>query len=272
MYNFKRSIIKVSLLFVPLSVILYLCVTKYLVIAGLLSIIYGLFLLNIAVRRKFYALVPNVLRDSNRNYCELVFGSTSAWSHYNLRSVDAAQEKDKVLSFAFYRRSLIASKLILLRYHSYLKGGGKVVLHLEKEQKHGSVESLSPADIVYLHPVTISILGIQGLQKRMKFPLFHYPRYICGFILNSIPIFRSTSFSRVKNSKPDDWTLSPDVEGKWSDTILWIYRFCCDRDIEFEVKFIVSRSGTVGCKKFYGEVLERNLNNLGITNSRICLV
>ncbi|MCG6191502.1 hypothetical protein [Maribellus maritimus] len=129
---------------------------------------------------------PNVFTDTRRNFEYLLLGSTKMWRNIDVNSYNQ-NGKNKILSFAFYKRSLYADSFILRRMFSYLRENGTVLITIDlDDEKHYSKETLSYADLRMLHPITLRIRKFKFERIMVKYPLIFYPVFSFGYLFNKL--------------------------------------------------------------------------------------
>jgi hypothetical protein len=136
------------------------------------------FRLNSAVRDS--TGTPDAAGGHRRNFEYLLLGSTAVWQHLNPGEYNQGTD-NRLLSFAFYHRSLFADFLILQRMFSYLREGGCVVVTVDCAMPLRA-DGLTYADLRLLHRVTLLSLNIKFGGYRKEYPLFFYPRFSAGFL------------------------------------------------------------------------------------------
>lgn len=201
------------------------------VIACCVNIVIGGFLLllggaNIFMFYVYRSKIPNIFRESKRDYDGLIIGSKSI----------SKGEEEKMLCVSF-DRSLQMSRLILERMYSFLKKDGKVTFYINLYKDR--IKGINPSDIYYLHRVTVSELGIKFFRVKYFFPLLANPVYAFNYL---IWIINGEGVRRKK-------------EKEISDIIEWIVStklFCEERELKAEFLLYGKRENIIRIKEAAG--------------------
>ena len=98
--------------------------------------------------------------NEDRNFDFLLLGSTRVWQSFNKYRYN----KKKIISFAFFKRTLYADLLILKHKFSYLSEFGSVIITVDCKDYHNCVSNkLFLPDIQQFHRITIKNLGINQI-------------------------------------------------------------------------------------------------------------
>lgn len=171
---------------------------------------------------------------SERNFDKLLLGSTEVWKCFSKGGFSGG----RMISFAFYKRSLYTDFLVLKHRFSYLADGGQVLITVDcKDLDVCSSRDLHFADTQLLHSITLERLGIDhGLRHcRSCLPILFCPMFSMGMLISKI-----ASASRIRRSGGSIGTR--DLEDMIS-VLSEMVEFCLQRDLVPRVFFVDFHQG-----------------------------
>ena len=218
-----------------LSLFRFSLITSVFISSGVLLGVLCFLELNRIVKRDMQA--QDIYNDTRRNFRFLLLGSTRVWMCADVNSYNA-HIKNRIISFAFYQRSIFASSLILQRMYSFLMDGGAVILTVDfNSHALGSTE-LSFADKKLLHPVTLESLGIRKNRICNEFPLLLHFKSSIGYLIHKCmkrPLIgkRDGAYEKWQNAICGK-------DGHVVEHIESIVRFCKERNLKILIGYIVT--------------------------------
>ena len=189
---------------------------------------------------------PNIFTDTHRNFRFLLLGSTKIWKNTDVEKVNR-KTNYKIISFAFYKRNLYTDFFVLQRMFSYLEKNGTVIITIDLDDRaQFSSEKLTYADYRILHPLTLHINNFKVGALRKKYPLFFYPGFSIGYIVNKAgkKLFRKGEWGN-KSTKVLNDNVIPLAHEKLITRIGEMVQFCYERELDVKVACLAHSKNAV---------------------------
>jgi hypothetical protein len=189
---------------------------------------------------------PNIFTETHRNFRFLLLGSTKIWKNMDVEKVNR-KTNHKIISFAFYKRNLYTDFFVLQRMFSYLEKNGTVIITIDlDDHKQFSSEKLTYADYRILHPLTLHIHNFKVGKLRKKYPLFFYPVFSLGYIVNKAgKKFFKTGERLTRPAKVLNDNIVPLTHEKLITRIGEMVQFCYERELNVKVACLAHSKNAV---------------------------
>jgi|GEM_PF-3195345 len=239
---------KIVLLFSYLSVALFIFINFSFLISSILILLFLIIVILNETIRTYIKSGSDISNYNERNLEYLLFGSTRVWKFISENNIC----NKRLISFAFYKRSLHSDFLILKQKFSYLSKHGKVLITIDcQDLVTISSHRLYFPDVQLLHQITLNNLHINRhlVKYASFFPLIFFPVY--SFKMLSAKLFNTHKYAKVTGDMRDQ------MQVYITSSVCVVVEFCLHRQLVPKIVFINCEEPRHNILKIKSEIARR---------------